>query len=66
MRWVLICAVACVVLLVLGATAIGAMVSSSSGHTSWLLIGIFVFDSLALLLLAARMTVWRRNGTAGR
>lgn len=53
-------------LVLLASIAIGLMISIGNGRMSWLLMGVFVFDSLALLLLAARATIWRdRAGHGG-
>lgn len=49
-------------LVLLAAVAFGAMVSIGSGRPSWLLIGVFVLDSLALLLIAGHLVLRRRNG----
>ncbi len=53
-------------LVLLASIAIGLMISIASGRPSWLLVGVFAIDSLALLLLAARMTRWRNKSHAGR
>lgn len=50
-------------LLVLASIAIGVMVSIGSGRPSWLLIGVFAFDSIVLLGLFA-LLARRRNGGA--
>ncbi len=50
------------VLVLLAAVAIGAMVSIGAGRPSWLLIGVFVADSIALIVVAAYMTLRRRSG----
>ncbi|UYV12350.1 MAG: hypothetical protein NCW75_13745 [Phycisphaera sp.] len=49
------------VMVLLAAVAIGAMISIGSGRPSWLLIGVFVLDSLALLLLAGHSVLRRRK-----
>ncbi len=49
-------------LVLLAMVAIGAMISIGNGRASWLLIGVFVLDSLALLLLAGHSVLRRRNG----
>lgn len=49
-------------LLVLAALALGAMLSVGSGWLSVSLAALFVIDSLILIVIAGRLTVWRRNG----
>ena len=48
-------------LVLLAIVAIGAMISIGNGRASWLLIGVFVLDSFALLLLAAYSVLRQRN-----
>ncbi|UYV13619.1 MAG: hypothetical protein NCW75_04880 [Phycisphaera sp.] len=52
MRPMVTFATAFAVQVILAAIAIGAMVSIGAGRTSWLLIGVFVIDSIALLVVA--------------
>ncbi len=52
-------------LVLLACFAAGALVSINDGRTGWLLIGVFLIDSAALVLLLARTTIWRGNGKAG-
>jgi hypothetical protein len=47
----------------LAALAIGAMVSVGAGRPSWLLIGVFVADSIALLIVAGYSVHRWRAGT---
>ncbi len=47
------------VLLVLAALALGAMLSVATGWLSACLAFLFVLDTLVLLVIAARLTVWR-------
>lgn len=49
-------------LLVLAALALGAMLSVASGWLSASLAALFVVDSLVLIVIAGRLTVWRGNG----
>lgn len=51
------------VLVLLAAVAIGAMVSIGAGRPSWLLIGVFVADSIALLVVAGYAAYRWRSGT---
>lgn len=55
------CMILATMMFLLAAVAIGAMISISNGKPNWLLIGVFVADSIALLLLAAYFTLKRRN-----
>lgn len=64
MRHVLVFLALASALVALAAIAISIMISIGSGRTSWLLVGVFVVDSIALLLLAARLTCWRGGGRA--
>ena len=50
------------VMILMATLAIGAMVSIGSGRPSWLLIGVFVLDSLALLLFAGHSVLKRQSG----
>lgn len=52
MRPLIVFAAAIAVQVMLAAVAIGAMVSIGAGSPSWLLIGVFVVDSIALLVVA--------------
>lgn len=46
---------------VMALVAIAAMFSITAGHPSWVLISIFVVDSLAVIALAGRaLLTWRR------
>ncbi len=49
--------------MLLAAVAIGAMVSISAGRPSWILIGVFVADSIALLAVAGYTLRRWRTGT---
>lgn len=53
------------VLMMLAAIAIVAMISIGTERPSWLLIGVFVADSIALLIFAGYLTVRRHNGKGG-
>lgn len=50
------------VLVLLAAIAIGAMVSIGAGRPNWLLIGVFVVDSIALLVVAGYAAFRWRSG----
>jgi hypothetical protein len=62
MRHMLVFVMMASALVILAAIAISIMISIGSGRTSWLLLGVFVVDSIALMLLAARLTFWRGDG----
>jgi hypothetical protein len=49
-------------LVLLAAVAIGAMFSIGTGRPSWLLIGVFIADSIALVVVAAHMVLRQRGG----
>ena len=63
MRPMVVFAAAFAVQVMLAAIAIGAMVSIGAGYPSWVLIGVFVADSIALLVVAGLSIHRWRSGT---
>lgn len=62
MRPMVTIAVLCSMQVLLAVIAIGAMVSIGAGRPSWLLIGVYLADSIALLVVAGfAIHRWRRS-----
>mgnify|MGYP001437814909 CR=1 FL=1 len=66
MRFMLAFAATSAALIVLSAIAIALMISIAGDRTNWWLLGAFIADSALLVLLAARSTLRRGNGSTGR
>lgn len=65
MRYVLAFAATTAALIILAAIAIALMISIAGDRTNWWLLGAFIVDSALLVLLAARSTLRRANGSKG-
>ncbi len=50
---------------ILAAVATGLLVSVNSGRTSWLLMGVFLLDSIALLVVATHIAYRKLGGPPG-